>query len=243
MTTTINAAWIQANQRSEESYTCAYINYLQTTNGAKTVLEASQKQINLIASISPSLTVSKFPGSCDFSPFISALSLMLVPAALQEAWESLTAAQGDNWGRKSITAIRETSDAIAMGCSALSLFSSNPTMEAVASVAENAYDGSDLYLSSSGYVQAQSLEELSTGEVKDVFTHSKNYYLLRTLRAVTSIAAAVFSLFLIAFSPHWIWGVVALTLSFTASMMSIQRDAYKESGKYPIVSFDHPVLV
>lgn len=209
-----------------ENHCDRFGNYLLTANGAKTCLELTQKISGIFGSI-PYL-----------GWLIGMLSLWLVPEALKETWESLSNLQGENLARKSISAVRTGSDALLMSCSASSLFSSNPAIERVSSLADSSYDSTDLYLSHSDYLRAEALENLATGDAREVLTHSKNYYFLRICRAVISITAAVFSLFLIAFSSHWIWGATALTLSILASTLSIVRDIHKESGPYQIVTFD-----
>ncbi|MBX7066742.1 MAG: hypothetical protein K1X28_05885 [Parachlamydiales bacterium] len=230
--TTIDQNWLNLHRRQEQSFVPALLEYQKSTSGARTLLETAHKTIQLTSQAMPSAELKGAEALLGSS--INILASTFIPTS---TWDALTSLSNFGWN-----SIREFADAVLNYCSCASLFTENPLVGRISQVAEGSYDLSDLHLSYTDYCKASDLEGSANGEVKNVFTCTKNYYWLRTARAVASIAAMVLGLFLLA-GAQWISGIAVITLSLTASLFSTLRDTHEISGKYPILKLDQPVQV
>lgn len=238
--TTITQNWLNENANVDQHYMSHLVNYTDSATGAKTCMETLQKSIQLIGEIRPMEGLRRWDSMLGTG--ISAFTLTFLPGATQDAVHSLGAVNQEE-GRTVWNAIRDTSDAIISYCSCATLFSQNPLIGRVSQIAEGIYDSTDLHLSYSDYYKAAEMEEHATGEVKKVFSHSKDYYWLRIARAVVSIAAMILGLFLVISGVQWISGIALIALSLASSLFAILRDTHKNSGKYSVIGFDHRVQV
>lgn len=223
---TIDQNWLNIHRRDGLDLFPAVLEYQKSASGARTLLETVNKTVQLTAAAMP--TPELRAAETVLSSGINILAATFIPGSTKDALNSFA---GFGWNT-----VREFADAILNYCSCAALFTENPLVGRISQVAEGAYDTSDLSLSYADYCKASEMEENAHGEVKNVFTHTKTYYWLRTARAVTSIAAMVLGLFLLA-GAQWISGIAVIAISLTASLFSTLRDTHEISGKYPIVKF------
>lgn len=239
----IDQNWITLHRREELGFGNWLLEYQKTTNGTKTLLETVQKTVRFASEALSNHELNGLDSLLGIGTNLIASAS--IPAGTIDAEHSLSAIftqNGIDLGRKIWTALKDNADAILNYCACASLFSLHPLIGRIGQMSEWTFDVSDLHLSYSDYCRAAELENSSSGEIKNVFTESKNYYWFRIARAVASIAAAALGLLLVA-GAEWISGFAILTLSIGASLFSILRDTHEMNGNYSIVKFDEPIQI
>ncbi|MBU6383551.1 MAG: hypothetical protein KGQ49_04940 [Verrucomicrobia bacterium] len=237
--TTINPAWLDQNRREPVGFPAAVVSYGKTTSGAQTLMTAAQRTIRLAGLMVPSLGVSAL--ELPLGKASDLLSVFFLPGVTKDVANSLSELEYGH-ERKILNAAKNAADATSTWCTAASLISSHEAIGHVSKISDGIFDGADLRLSYQDYRKSAELEGAATGEIKELFTHSKDYYWLRIARAVASIASMILGIVALA-TAHWVIGAALVCISLISVMFSIIRDTHEISGKYPILKFDHPIHV
>lgn len=244
----IDENWLNENrnEKADQTFLTQFSEYTGRVIGALRTLQVTKGCAKLRNNIglSPSPVAASLENSAGVA--ISALGIVRLPSATQDAVKAVAALNQDDGipvERKVGKAVRDTMDAISAWVYAFIFFTGNLAFLGVARVSDLANDGADLGISAADYNKAVQCEAAASGDVKKVFTHTKNYNMLRIAKAVASLASAVFALILFLTGAQLV-SVIALTLlSITTALFAIRRDLYKEEGPHPIINFDRSVIV
>jgi hypothetical protein len=140
-------------------------------------------------------------------------------------------------------AIRDVTDAISTWIYTGIFLTGKTTLLRVAQFADVGGDSADLTLSVVDYKKAADCEAAASGEVKEVFTHTKNYNMLRIAKAVVSLVSGILAIMMFISSAFTVSVVALVLLSLSSAFLAIRRDIYKDQGRFSVVSFERPVTV
>ncbi len=174
------------------------------------------------------------------------LSLGRLPAATEGAYKAVSHFTQDNGmttGRKIGLLFKDAGDAISAWANATMFFTGNLALKEVSRVSSLSSETADLTLSAVDYRQASTLEASATGEVKKVFTHTKNYYWLRIAKAVVSVTLALLAAAFVYMGITLLSALAISALSLAAVFLAIRRDLYKEEGEYKVISFNRSIQI
>ena len=119
----------------------------------------------------------------------------------------------------------------------------NPAMGAGAQLFSLASKFASFHLTSEDYTKSFRLEAAATGEAKIALSHSRHYYFLSVARDIIAIATAVLGLTLAMTGLEILPTIGFVALSLCGSLVAIQKDFYKDAGKYKVVPFDREVAI
>ncbi len=241
----IDERWLEANTNEDLSFIERLSRYTSTTFGSfrsLSLIKSCSKLRNELGS-TPSVVAQNLEKMAAIS--MSGLGLVRLPAVTKDAYDvllDLGEEDGVSFFRKAAIAFRNTMEAIMTWCNASVFVLSNPLLRRAAQIADFGYDSADLCLSVNDYYLASTYEEASSGEIKEVFTHTRKYFMLRVAKAVLSIATAVFTAIMLMAGMQLLPSVLAIFLSLATTLTAFRRDLFKEEGKYKLIDLKGPVL-
>ena len=230
-TIVVNQNWLNQNKNEKERPSCLnrLVEYSGSTAGSIRYLSVLRNALKLSGAAQP---IADAAGTA-----ISTIGLVRWPAAMKDAYtavSNLTSAQGPVEVRAGV-AVRDVMEAVASCCKASAFIKANPVLQNVSQWADLAGDGADLGLSIDGYKRSSARENGTVGEVKEAYSHSRKYYMLRIAKAVLSFASAFFAALMIVTGMRILPVVLAILMSLAATLVAIRRDLYREEGKYKFI--------
>ncbi len=177
---------------------------------------------------------------------MSGLGIVRLPSATKDAVDRVVDLGKDNgvsFGRKIGLAIRDVTDAISTWIYTGIFLTGKATLLHVAQFADVAGDTTDLTLSAVDYKKAADCEAAASGDVKEVFAHTKNYNMLRVVKAIVSLVAGILAVMMFISGAFTVSVAALVLLSLTSAFLAIRRDIYKDQGRFPVISFDRSVTV
>ncbi|MBX7067248.1 MAG: hypothetical protein K1X28_08460 [Parachlamydiales bacterium] len=171
---------------------------------------------------------------------VTGLGIVRLPSATRAAIEDVAKAGDDTPGwRKIGVAFRSVMDAVFAWTSVGAFVTSNPTLRNVATVADFSQDSADLAIAVADHNQLTRYEKAASGDVKEAFAHSRKYNMLRVAKAVLSVAAGVFAMWMLMTGVTILPLVLTILLSLATTMVAIRRDLYKDEGKFKLIDLHH----
>lgn len=240
----MNQAWVDANRKKvDPSSLNRYMNYGAEARGAfrycqvvKGLCQIEREMVSV-----PSPLVKKLDQTAGGG--IAMLGMLRLPHVTREAFAAVSDLKqaGPFMARKLGIAWREAADALGSWGKSIGFFTGNPVVRSLTQYADLTTDTADLGLAISDYREAAKLEAAAAGEVKEVCTFSKNYYLLRIAKAVTAVVASVFALILMFTGAQLLPTLAMVILSLATAILAIRRDVWEGEGR--VIKFDRPVIV
>lgn len=241
----IDNAWVN-NHTSEKAVGKTILDQMGTVSGASRVISVASKSIKvgttMASNPSPTLvTIEQNLGTTS-----AVLGLFRLPGVTADAVKSYNDLKDPNntvrTERKVASFVSNIFGAISAYARAIAFVTLNSfrILPIVASMAEFGSDGVALPQEIDDLTQTSKLAELAQdGELKEFWTHSRNYHILSVVKTVVSIVSAILGLALVAFIP--IAGFALIGLSIT--LLALTKDYYKALSKYPVISFGKPIPV
>jgi hypothetical protein len=246
--TRIDQDWLDKNKNEKAGqplYT-TYSDYAAKAIGAFRSLQVVRGVCKLWngTNIAPSPVVKNLEDGAGAA--MTGLGIVRIPSATQDAIGrvvDLTKNDGVALDRKVALLVKDGSDALTTWIYSASYLTGASTFLGVARVADLAGDGADFGLSVDDYSKAVDCEAAASGDVKAAFTHSKNYYMLRIAKAVTSVVSAILALIFFVTGAQIVSVTALIVLSLVSALLAIRRDMYKEEGQFRVIGFDRTVIV
>lgn len=249
--TIIDANWLAENRnpKSTQSLIEHGLDYTGRSVGATRELQTIQKTVKVANHVLHDLGRETAPVMRELSTNlgigVSALNVARLPSATSDAIKSLSALTKTDdvtFGRKVLKAVRDTGDAgAAYAYAAMFIKGALPVIGTVAQVVDMVGDLADTKLSWNDYCESSRLESIAKGEGKVAATHSREYYFLRVVKAVMSVANTFFAVLAIATGFQLLPVLALLISSLFNVLVAIKRDIHKESGEFKVISFDKEV--
>lgn len=246
---TLNQKWLEenGNKKAGDTPLQRASDYCASTNGTVRAFQALGKSVKLgyECGIQPTPHTTRLVANLGIAT--SAIGLARLPTVTQDALDSFSALTDDknpaDSSRKIASGVKNITDAAATYLNAASFITGNSTMIPIAQALDLSSDSAELHLSVSDYTRAAQLELDAPGKVKEAVTHSKNYYLLRLIKAITSVASGIIGLSLLTFGGPLLPSLALIVLSLSTTIFAILKDIYANTGTYNIIKFDRPVLL
>jgi hypothetical protein len=239
----INEAWLRENinDKADLTYYSRFAEYANKPMGIFRIVQSWQKTLNLGRELiqAPLPAVKKLSGKLGGA--VGALGVLRTPFAVEGAIESASAFHTDteiNLERRALNAMGNATDAISSCCYSHAFITGNPALITMARMADLTTDVIDLKKSSEDYAKASALEATAAGDIKVAVSHTKNYQFFRILKAVASVAAAIFGFALLALGLPL---VAILTDTLVSTLFAVMRDLYKDMGRFKVIDFDREV--
>ncbi len=246
MVTRIDKHWLSSNLNSkyDQSSIERLSDYTATSAGADRVFELVEKTARLGNEISSSTVLERLERGAGIAG--TGLSLTRLPFITREVVYSLWEFGQENGiavGRKILKVIRDVMFATSSWSLALSLLRANPSFKIISQAASLTREFSEITMAANDYKNASEFAEVAAGSVKEIFNHSKDYYLLRLVKSVMSVASLSLILLSVAVGMQLLPTVAAILLSLATSIVGAHRDLFKDSGRYAVINFDRDVLI
>ncbi len=248
MVIAIDQNWLDKNQNSkaDQAFFTRLIEYPGRAIGALRSLSLirtiSRIYNEVVAVPSPALRLLEK----NLGTAMSGIGLVNLPSATKEAYLSLSKL-GQNDGvspeKKTSLAVRSVLDAVSSWGLSWAFLFGTPLARQTAALAEFGFDATDLGVSIAEHNQALHYEEVSTGQVKEAFAHTRKYQMLRIAKAILSIATGVLALLSLFFGMTILPAILSLLLAATATMVAARRDLLKEEGKYQVIDLSQSIRV
>ncbi len=249
----INEEWLKANrnEKADNSLFQHSVDYCGSSNGTFRTLQGAGRTIRLgnelgkQAGCAPSRAAAEL--SRDFGVATSAMGIARLPSVTRETLDTFAELRDETnlipLPRKIGNAVKVTTDAVSAYGYAASFITKNPGVLAFSQAVELTSDVTDLNLSVSDYTQAAQLETIATGKQKEAVTHSKNYYLLRIIKAIMSIASGILGLSMMVLGAPLLPALALILISLATTIFAVLRDNYKNMGQYKVIELDRPVTL
>lgn len=177
---------------------------------------------------------------------MAGLGIVRLPSATSDAVGRVVDLAKDNGvsiDRKVGLAIKDVTDAVTTWIFSAMFLTGKATFVPVAQFADLAGDTADLAISAADYKKAAACEAASSGDIKEAFTHTKNYNMLRIAKAVVSVVSALLAVMSLLAGAQLISTVSLILISLTSALLAIRRDVYKDEGRFQVINFDKSVLI
>lgn len=243
--TTLDQNWLIKNQKKEKSYFDGVIDFCNGTNGVKRVMRGLSSVTKICNEIAPSLIGKEIEKGA--ATTLAGVGLVGLPATTERAYRSITKIT-ENGQIPSKRAVENAFHDVAQACSAwckalIFLLIISPTFRRVTQVIDLGRDSADLSMSFDDYRKASSLEENSTGDLREASAYTRKYYMFRVAKAVLAVASGMFALFLLLTGIKLIPAIIAAVLSLTSTSIATYADLLKQGGKYKVIDFTNPVVI
>ena len=183
------------NQKFGDSYISQLMKYPDGTVGAIRSLSLVRNISRLRNHLGPTPSLLAKELEKTSKGAISGVGLLLLPKATYGAYQSiskLSESDNSNTERKTAVAIRDTLEAVIAWGNFGAFVSANPALRYVCQLADLGNDSADFCISACDYQRVSLLEDAASGDIKEAFTHTRKYQMLRIAKAFLSIAAAFF---------------------------------------------------
>jgi hypothetical protein len=224
------------NNKFDAPFLDRLCNYTEQSFGAVRTIQFVQKPLKIVNQIADT-TPHMHELVRNTGIGLSALNFTRVFSVTSDMIRSLNdITWDDSFAQRAVKAVRDTLEAVSVYAYSFMFLVGTQTLKNLAQVADIGYDFSDLQMSYSHYSKAAEREERTTGDEREALSHSKNYYLYRIAKDVSSLAATALGLAVLATGSSMI-ALAALVTSFANTIIAFRRDFYKEEGRFKVVSF------
>ncbi len=238
----IDQNWLEENrnERVDDSPWQRTVRLTGGASGSARVISALQKAAKLGTQIPgafgyvPSPTLQRLDTHTGTA--LGVLGITRIPSATSEALKSLQ-------GGHAVEIVRDTTDAMAVYANAISFVTGNTPLRTVASAFDFTSDVADAQQSITDMTKASELLDDSrvTGLVKEAIIHSRDYYFWATLKAVGSVATAIFGFMLVAAGAPLSLTIALTTLALATNLIAIRRDIHRDLGQFKVIEFNRDV--
>lgn len=180
------------------------------------------------------------------STAISALGAVLVPMRTKDAYRAIVSIgnqDGIPLQRKIDLATRASMEAASSWMSTGVWVTGNPALRSATAVTDLTQDVADLKIATEDYRAASNYETLASGDVKEALEHTRKYHMLRIVKAVLSVAAALFAIMMLLTGIQILPLVLAILLTLTTTIVAIRRDIFKNESRFQLIDLNRPALV
>ena len=177
---------------------------------------------------------------------ISALGVVLVPMRTKDAYGAIVSIgnqDGIPLQRKIDLATRASMEAASSWMSAGVWVTGNPALRSATAVTDLTQDVVDLKVSVEDYRAASNYETLASGDVLEALEHTRKYQMFRIVKAVLSVAAALFAIMMLLTGIQILPLVLAILLTLTTTIVAIRRDIFKNEGRFQLIDLNRPAVV
>lgn len=239
----VDQNWLDVNRGDDKSSIGRFLDYTGKSTGALRVIQVIKgfAQMKSLVSTTPSPVADNLVRASGAA--VSSLGIVRLPSVTQDAFNAVSNLSVDNGvssERKAGTAIKDSMDAVSAWGNSLSFVANIPNIRNFTQLTDLTTDVCDFGLSISDYSMAEKFEEVATGDVKNVFTRTKNYYMLRIAKAVVSVVSGILAIAMFLTGALFIPAIAMTLLSISSAFLAIRRDLYKDDR---VVNFDLPVRV
>lgn len=211
-------------------------NYTEQTFGSVRTLQFVQKPLKIINQIADTTPhMHELVRSTGIG--LSALNLTRVFSVTSDMIRSLSnISWDDSFAQRAVKAVRDTLEALSVYAYSFMFLVGSQTLKSLVQIPDIGYDLADLQLSYSDYSKATEKEERAAGDEKEALLHSKNYYLYRIAKDVSSLAVTALGFAVLATGSSML-ALAALTTSLANTIIAFRRDFYKDEGRFKVISF------
>ncbi len=163
---------------------------------------------------------------------MAAVGVVLLPGVVAEAVTSIAKLgkdDGASTARKTAVAVQNTFGA-AHAVAGAGAFVLGLPLRNVATLLDAGQDVVDLGVSVADYRKVSQLEEASAGELKESYAHTRQYNLLRIVKAVLAVTSGIFAALFILHGWQLLPLIAAIFLSIATTLVAIRRDMFKSEG-------------
>lgn len=244
----VDQEWVAKNQNEKtgKSFLGHFGDYAGKAYGAFRVLQVVKGVSKLWNEVVPnsSPVVKNLENGAGAA--MSGLGIVRLPSVTSDAIgkvADLAKDTGVSVDRKVGLAIKDVTDAITTWIFSAMFLTGKAAFVPVAQFADLAGDTADLAISAADYKKAAACEAAASGDIKDAFTHAKNYNMLRIAKAVVSVVSALLAVMSLLAGAQLVSTVSLILISLTSALLAIRRDIYKDEGRFNLISFDKSVIV
>lgn len=227
------------NYNPDQTIAGRFVDYTGSAIGAlraSSVIRGVSRLYNAIAA-NPSPVATQIDSVAGTT--MTGLGIVRLPSATRSAIEDVAkVSEAGPEHRNIAVAFRSMMDAIVAWTSVGALVTANPTLRNVATLADFSQDVADLGISAADYNQAAIYEKSAVGDVKEAFAHTRKYNMLRIAKAVMSVAAAFFAVWMLMTGVTLLPLILTILLSLATTVIAIRRDLYKDEGRFKLIDLN-----
>lgn len=240
----INGDWLNSNRivKKEQGLIDWYDDFTKPAPGTSLTLEVVEKLACITSEIFPDKTFKSIQEGA--STAIKSADLIRLSSKTKDAVRTISEIDEETWFfRKATTVMKVILGTLDLWSSVLFFITGFAPLEYVKNGAYLTAEVTDLSESIDDYTQASDLSNIAMGAIKEAVDHSKSYYFYKTLKNIAAIANCALGFIVLAFGLHLLPAVGLACLSFGVTLLTIQRDFFKEAGDYSLIDFKRPVAI
>ena len=237
----INSSWLQANRNHADKKSCfdRILDHSQKAVGSQRILSLLRSIAILRNALgsTPSFVAEEIQNAASIS--IAGLRIVGLLPMTNKAYRAviqLGKEDGGAFGRKVGLAIRDTFKAVNSWCKASIFLGVNSAPLYLSQITSFGGSLSEFCLSIHDWQLVTTFEEAATGEIREAYTHTRHYQMLRVAKSVLSLVSAFFTALMFFTGVKLIPLAGSIFLTFVLTLLTMRRDFFKSEGRFKLIS-------